>query len=111
MSVGGFNFSVDSKNVPCIRKDSSKHAFLEAVISIGEKIKVKESCLDLLFVQDLPECFSAALIKSYGELSAFSFLVGFASHLPSFLGVFNVFSTTGTFSHSQLTSFTSLRMN
>jgi hypothetical protein len=73
--------------------------------------KVGKRCLDFLLVQDLPECFSAALVKSYGELRAFAFLVGFASHLPSFLGVFHVFSTIGTFSHSQLTSFTPLRMN
>ena len=55
--------------------------------------------LDFFLVQDASVSFAAAFIQAYCELCSFSFFVGFPSHFPGFLRVFNVFSAFRAFRH------------
>ncbi len=55
--------------------------------------------LDFAFVQDLPEGFAAAFIKSDCEFGALTVFVFSSSHLPSFFWLANFFLAFGTFSH------------
>ena len=57
------------------------------------------SDLDFFLVQDASVSFAAAFIQAYCELCSFSFFVGFPSHFPGFLRVFNVFSAFRAFRH------------
>jgi hypothetical protein len=66
--------------------------------------------LDFLLLKNVSESLAAALIQANGELCPFAFFVGFACHLPGFLGVFNVFSAFRAFCHFILTSRNRYRM-